>query len=186
MQVTQLEWEYRKHLIVTDTDSDTESLWANRYHLRSTNWQNATSNEDRIVFDICNLAYQLFVIRLLNLIIPNKIKQTNRVTECQLSVSGIKQVPTCCSPSNWPPNGQTSWRRSSDQVHTCQVTRILRDPPGIQTNLQHNSRPPGIQFTWLFQQKTARNVSKFHKSAQVNHWVLLLQVFGLHTLRTDI
>jgi len=34
--------------------------------------------------------------------------------------------------------------------------------PGIQANLQRNSRPPEIQFTWLFQQKTARNVSEFH------------------------
>jgi len=25
--------------------------------------------------------------------------------------------------------------------HTCQVSRILRDPPGTQANLQHNSRP---------------------------------------------
>jgi len=26
--------------------------------------------------------------------------------------------------------------------HNCQVSRILRDLPGIQANLQHNSRPP--------------------------------------------
>jgi len=26
--------------------------------------------------------------------------------------------------------------------HTCQVSHFLRDPPGIQANLQHNSRPP--------------------------------------------
>jgi len=47
--------------------------------------------------------------------------------------------------------------------------------------LPTSRNPPAIQFTWLFQQKIARNVSEFHQSAQFSRWVQLLQVFGIHS-----